>query len=109
MLKNKVGVPNKASDTPSRSQSKQPEGHLPNGAAAETDLEKAERHVALGESHIARQREMVRRLTEAGYPADRAINLLRTFEDLQRQHIAHRDWLRLRSSRGKSEQQGVDA
>ena len=57
-------------------------------------LEQAERHVAEGEQHIARQRELIAELERDGHDTTTAIELLRTFEQSQAGHIADRDRIR---------------
>jgi hypothetical protein len=58
--------------------------------------QKAEEHVAQGERHIARQREIIAELEHDGHDvaAAAARDLLRQFEELQGLHIAHRDRLK---------------
>jgi hypothetical protein len=59
-------------------------------------LAQAENHVRLGAAHLVRQRKIVAglRQTKLGPQyADRAVTLLAVFEELQKMHIAHRDWL----------------
>jgi len=58
------------------------------------DLETADRHVRLGESHIDRQRKLVARLPDGSAICEKAKRLLETFEQIQRQHLQHRDALR---------------
>jgi two-component sensor histidine kinase len=53
----------------------------------------ARRHVAIGERHIARQREIVAELERDGHDSLDAKRLLGYFEELQNMHIAHRDRL----------------
>ncbi len=59
--------------------------------AAETELEMADRHVAEGEGHIARQREIIADFARRGQSTIAATDLLRQFEETQAQHVAHRD------------------
>ncbi|WP_407180464.1 hypothetical protein [Bradyrhizobium sp. STM 3562] len=54
-------------------------------------LAEAERHIALGEKHIARQLEIIGNLKRAGHPTALAIDLLATYRLLLATHIAHRD------------------
>jgi hypothetical protein len=56
-------------------------------------LAQARRHVAIGERHIARQRELVIELERDGHDASSAKQLLVQFEELQALHIADRDRL----------------
>jgi hypothetical protein len=53
----------------------------------------ARRHVAMGERHIARQREIVAKLERDGHDSLDSKRLLGFFEELQNMHIAHRDRL----------------
>jgi hypothetical protein len=57
-------------------------------------LARAERHVAQGEQHILRQRELIDALQRKGDDTSLAEDLLRRFEETQRMHIADRDRLR---------------
>jgi hypothetical protein len=54
-------------------------------------FEQAERHVALGKKHIARQREIVAELERDGHDTRSARSLLSQFEELQKMHVADRD------------------
>jgi hypothetical protein len=63
-------------------------------ATLETFLQQAEEHVALGEQHIARQREIVSELARDGHDTEMAETLLAQFENNQAMHTAHRDRLR---------------
>ncbi|OAF05365.1 hypothetical protein AXW67_33205 [Bradyrhizobium neotropicale] len=54
-------------------------------------LEEAERHVAQGERHIAAQERRIADMRSAGLNTGEAIDLLKTFRELQAQHLAHRD------------------
>jgi predicted HicB family RNase H-like nuclease len=56
-------------------------------------LEEAERHVALGERHIAEQRERISKLTTDGHDVTEFKALLFQFEETQVQHVQHRDHL----------------
>jgi predicted nucleic acid-binding Zn-ribbon protein len=62
------------------------------------ELAEVEGHVIAGAEHIARQREIIRRLERAGRgnseTAKMARDLLHSMELAQRAHIAHRDQLR---------------
>ena len=53
----------------------------------------AERHVAEGEDHLARQRDIILELRKAGRDTMQAEDLLRHFEASQAFHIAGRDFL----------------
>ena len=53
----------------------------------------AKQHVALGEKHITRQREIIADLELGGHDTTEAELLLRQFEELQVQHTSHRDRL----------------
>jgi hypothetical protein len=59
-------------------------------------LAEAEYHVLLGERHIIRQREIVAELERDGHEqaAVSARDLLETFEQAQKAHVADRDRLR---------------
>ena len=57
-------------------------------------LAQAERHVTLGERHVAEQRERVINLGQDGHDATGAASLLSQFEELQAQHVADRDRVR---------------
>jgi hypothetical protein len=57
-------------------------------------LRLAERHVALGRQHIERQRQLLAKLKAGGHPTDRAVTLLRAFEEMQAAHMADRNRLR---------------
>jgi hypothetical protein len=54
-------------------------------------LEQARRHIALSERHIARQREIITELIRGGYDPFHSRQLLASFEELQRLHIAELD------------------
>jgi hypothetical protein len=54
----------------------------------------AERHVSQGERHVARQREIVAELKDDGRDLETARNLLASFEELYRRHVADRDRIR---------------
>jgi hypothetical protein len=58
-------------------------------------LAQAEDHVALGASHIARQRELAAALERDGHNPGPARELLALFEELQNLHLASRDTLLL--------------
>jgi len=57
------------------------------------DLAMTRRHVAEGIVQLARQRAVIERMTERGRDTSDAISLLDRFEDIQGEHIAHRDRL----------------
>jgi hypothetical protein len=58
-------------------------------------LAQAKEHVASGERQIARQREIVAEMERDGHyaVAKSARDLLRKFEELQVEHVSHRDRL----------------
>jgi len=49
----------------------------------------ARQHVREGEARVKRQRELVRKISQQGYPADLAMELLATFEQAQRSNEQH--------------------
>jgi len=57
-------------------------------------LAQAEEHVALGEHHVSRQREVVAELERAGHDTAEARRLLAHFEQMQKMHLADRDRIR---------------
>ncbi|ARO33764.1 hypothetical protein NXC14_PC00225 (plasmid) [Rhizobium sp. NXC14] len=57
-------------------------------------LEQALEHVALGELHVARQRELIAELTNRGADVREAIRLLTNFEESQVMHVAHLERLK---------------
>lgn len=57
-------------------------------------LAQAERHVTLGETHIAKQRAIVADLERDGHDARIARDLLDQLEQMQTLHVANRDRLR---------------
>ncbi|MGH8269523.1 MAG: hypothetical protein ACRES1_05625 [Steroidobacteraceae bacterium] len=63
-------------------------------------LAQAERHVEEGETHLARQRELVRKLERDGHGSRAARRFLRSLEETHALHVADRDRARteLRSS-----------
>lgn len=63
-------------------------------ALLEQHLAQVERHVAQGEAIIARQRRIVSELERDGHDAGEARDLLAQFQEMQAQHITHRDRLR---------------
>lgn len=54
------------------------------------DLAMADRHLAEGEQHIARQEMLVTSLRLKGHPTDEAESLLRLFNQAQIEHRLHR-------------------
>lgn len=56
-----------------------------------TDLEMADRHIAQGEQHIARQEMLLTSLQLKGCPLEDAAALLRLLTESQVEHRAHRD------------------
>ena len=62
-------------------------------------LELAERHVAEGAQHLARQHDLIAALARDGHDTTSALELLRTFEDAQAHHIENRDRIRAELSR----------
>lgn len=56
-------------------------------------LEQARRHVAEGERHLARQRELIADLEGSAHDVAAARQLLSQFEEMQTLHIADRDRL----------------
>ena len=61
---------------------------------AERHLAEAEAHIALGERHIVRQRELVADLARDGHDTTEAKRLLANLEETQALHIAARDLTR---------------
>ncbi|MDE1936666.1 hypothetical protein [Bradyrhizobium sp.] len=51
----------------------------------------AERTVAQGERHIAREEQMISELDRAGHDTSEAVALLATYRRTQAQHVAHRN------------------
>jgi hypothetical protein len=68
---------------------------------AERHLVEAKQTVALGLEHIARQEQIIARLTEGGRDRAAAEELLRTLRECQALHEAHRDRLRVELGRGE--------
>lgn len=62
--------------------------------ALEQRLAEAEECVALGVYHIANQRVLIAKLELGGHDTAEAIALLKLFDALQVEHVAHRDRLR---------------
>ena len=60
----------------------------------EQSLAQAQDHVLLGQMHIAHQRELIAKIG-GGDDAREAHRLLETFEELQKEHVSHRDRLAL--------------
>ena len=63
-------------------------------AMVEKHLQQAREHVALGELHLARQREIVAELIDRGVDVTEAKRLLMNFEESQLMHVAHLDRLK---------------
>jgi multidrug resistance efflux pump len=57
-------------------------------------LEEAERHVRDGEARVERQRALVAQMQAHGHPTDEAETLLMRFQDIQKEHVFHRDRLK---------------
>ena len=55
------------------------------------DLQMVEDHIALGERHVARQRELLLFLKSRGHPTELAEQLLADFQSMLLQHRAHRE------------------
>ena len=64
----------------------------------EEHLAMVERHVAEGEVHLLRQRQLVSDLRRDGHDTTQAEGLLAAFEASQAAHCEHRDRLRLELS-----------
>ena len=62
-------------------------------ATLEQMLVQAERHVTLGEHHIARQREIIAKLERNGHDSTKAKELLAVFLATQVSHVIGRDRL----------------
>ncbi|PCK86943.1 hypothetical protein CPT32_11050 [Rhizobium sophoriradicis] len=60
----------------------------------EKHLQQAREHVAAGELHLARQREIVAELIDRGADVTEANRLLMNFEESQIMHVAHLDRLK---------------
>ena len=56
-------------------------------------LKEAEERVAQGEEHIRQQRELIAELERDGHNTSLAQELLATFEQIQKLHVAGRDRL----------------
>jgi hypothetical protein len=63
-------------------------------AKLEHRLSLAERHVQMGESQLAKQREHVAQLERSGYETKTADAMLKQFEELQKLHLADLEKLR---------------
>jgi len=61
----------------------------------EEHLAMAERHVAEGEGHLLRQRQLVSDLRRGGHDTTESEKFLAQLEALQVMHLEHRDRLRL--------------
>jgi hypothetical protein len=57
-------------------------------------LATAERHVAEGEHHLARQRRLIAEMERDGHDTRSALELLSTLEQTQAMHVSHRDHIR---------------
>ena len=55
----------------------------------ETEIEMVERHIRVGETLLARQRNVIKNLSDKGLPTEMAYNLLQNFEEIQSEHRAH--------------------
>ena len=62
-------------------------------AILEKHLAEAEAHVALGARHVEQQRALILKLVSTGCDSAEAKVLLRLFEELQVEHVSHRDRL----------------
>ncbi|ARQ13684.1 hypothetical protein NXC12_PE00082 (plasmid) [Rhizobium etli] len=60
----------------------------------EKHLQQAREHVAVGELHLARQREILAELIDRGADVTEAKRLLMNFEESQIMHVAHLDRLK---------------
>lgn len=56
-------------------------------------LSQAEAHIVLGERLIAQQMALLGRLAAGGLETTQAQKLLDQFEELQSEHVSHREWL----------------
>ena len=63
-------------------------------AMVERHLQQAREHVAVGEMHLARQRQILTELTNRGADVTEAKRLLMNFEESQIMHLAHVDRLK---------------
>ena len=63
-------------------------------AILEQHLAEAEAHVALGSHQFEQQRELIAELESGELDSAEARALLRLFEEIQVEHVAHRDRLR---------------
>lgn len=59
-------------------------------AFSAADLQMVDDHIALGERHVLRQRELLAWLQSKGHPTEIAEDLLEEFESTLEQHRAHR-------------------
>ncbi len=57
-------------------------------------LAQADRHVSLGQKHVEEQRCLIEEMERRGLDQKDAMILLRLFEELQKEHVAYRDYLR---------------
>ena len=67
-------------------------------------IAETERHINLGEQHLARQRQIIAELERDGHDASQARHLLRTFEDTQALHAV--DLERLYFELGQADEDG---
>ena len=67
----------------------------------EENLAMVDRHVAGGEAHLLRQRQLVSDLLRDGLDTTESEKFLAQLEALQAMHLEHRDLLRLELSRLK--------
>jgi len=74
-------------------------------AVIKSHLAQAEQAARLGREHVERQIEIVANLEKDGHDTQAARRLLRTFEEVQAEHEAHRERLRaeLRALAGPDE------
>jgi hemerythrin len=59
------------------------------------DLKMVDDHIAQGEHHVARQKEIIASLQSQGHPTEMAEELLTEFQATLEQHRAHRDLMLL--------------
>jgi hypothetical protein len=62
-------------------------------AFLEDSLALAEKHITLGEQHLARQHEIIKTLDRGGHDTTMSVELLATLERSQTAHTADRDRL----------------
>ncbi len=61
----------------------------------ESHLAECHQHVALGEEHIAKQHWIIGNLERRGHDTKAAFRQLRLLEEMQVQHVGHRDRLQV--------------